>query len=134
MLTRRMAARRGPGLFQVAFAALLALSGGLALAYRFAPLLDWPEHMAEAAITAHRSDPAWAVARYYDAPPWFSPYHIFRWLQAALGYLFGPLGLRAALLIPLWGGPCLAYALARRFGRDRWVGLAAFTLAVEYNL
>jgi hypothetical protein len=113
---------------------LLAVSAALALAYDFVPLLDWPEHLADASITQHFSNPRWAVGRYYDQPAWFQPYHVFRWMQAGLGTLFGMAGLRAALLVQLWGLPLVALALARQLGHDRWSALAAFTVVVEANL
>ena len=121
-------------LFAGVFAALLLLAAALALVYDFAPLLDWPEHCSDAAVTAHFHDPRWAVARYYDHPVWFVPYHVFRWIQAGLGAVFGWAGLRAALLIQLWGIPLLAYLFCRQNGHDRFSALAAFTVTVEANL
>jgi hypothetical protein len=121
-------------LFWLSFACLLGLSGSLALAHRFVPLLDWPEHLAAAATTLRFNEEGWRFSEYYRRPDLFQPYHVFRWLQTGAGALFGDLGLRAALLVPLWGPPITALALARLFGRDRWIALGVFCLVVDSNL
>src|SRR5581483_583384 len=118
-----------------AFAALSIVTAALMFAYRFHPFLDWPQHMSQAAITEHLHNPKWGFEKYYRLPYWFLPYHTFRWTQAIFGRVLGDsIGFRAALLPYLLGMPLVAHALVRRFGRDRWLALGAFTIVVEANL
>jgi len=118
-----------------AFAVCLALASALALRYRYLPMVDWPEHCSMAAIWSHRDDPTWKFDAYYSVSSWFRPYHLFRVTQVLLAKLFGDsLGFRAALLVYLVGMPLAAQALVVRLGRDRWVGLGAFTVLYEANM
>lgn len=121
--------------FKPALAAVLIAAAALALGYRYLPLLDWPQHVSMAAVTEHFNDPKWGFARYYRMPGWFLPYQSFRWTQALLGRVFGDsIGFRMALLPYLVGLPLASVALAKRFGRDRWVALASGAVLVEANL
>jgi hypothetical protein len=118
-----------------AFGLCLVLTCALPLRYHYLPFLDWPQHCSMAAISSHLGDPAWGFQKYYSLSGWFRPYHMFRWAQVVLGKILGDsIGFRAALLIYLVGMPLCAQVLVNRFGRDRWMGLAAFTILVESNL
>jgi hypothetical protein len=121
--------------FWAAFAVLAIITGWLPLRHHYLPFLDWPQHCAMASISSHLHDPKWGYENYYVENPWFFPYHVLRWVQIALGRVFGDgLGFRAALLVYLWGLPACAYALVRRIGRDRWLALSAFIVVVDGNL
>lgn len=131
----RRALARGSALWwQGAFAVCLLLSAGLTLAYGHPPLVDWPEHLAQDAIVAHRSDAAFGTSRYYELTGWFLPYQGFRWLHIVLGKVLGmELGGRVALLGYLLGAPLAWAALLRRLGRDPWLALGCATVLVEAN-
>lgn len=116
------------------FAVLIAVAAALVLAYRYPPLVDWPEHLAQDAIVAHLRDRSYGVGRYYQASGWFLPYQGFRWLHLALARVFGMnLGGRIALLGYLAVLPLTVAALIRRFGRDPWIAIAAFAVLVDAN-
>jgi hypothetical protein len=117
------------------FGVLLVAAASLVLAHRYLPLVDWPEHLAQDAIVAHSGDASFGTDAYYRTTGWFLPYQGFRWLHIALAAPFGiGLGGRIALLAYLLGAPLAIAALLRRFGRDPWLAIAAFTVLVEGNL
>lgn len=124
----------GNALYLAAFALLLAQSAALVLAYRYPPLVDWPEHLAQDSIVGRMHDARFGVAAFYRTTGWFLPYEGFRWLHIALAGAFGySLGGRIALLAYLLGTPIAIAALLQRIGRDRWLSLATFALLADAN-
>jgi hypothetical protein len=116
------------------FGLLLLSVAALVLAHRYLPLVDWPEHLAQDSIVAHRGDASFGTDRYYRTTGWFLPYQGFRVLHVALARLVGiGLGGRIALLGYLVGTPLAIAALLRRFARDPWLAIAAFTIVLEGN-
>jgi len=120
--------------FSLVFLGLSCLAAGLALAYRFLPLSDWPQTCLQASILRHFDDPSFRFRDYYTIDAWFVPYQGFRYLQVWLSAALGDaLGMRAAMLVYLVGMPCAFLALAVRCGLDAWRSLGAFSILVEAN-
>lgn len=122
--------------FAALFVTVMALLAALPLAYRYLPLVDWPQQLAQDAIVNHRGDPSFGTDTYYQETGWFLPYQGFRRLHVAAARALGDdlRGGRATLALVLALALRSVYAVARALGRSPWIALAGATVIIDGNV
>lgn len=86
------------------------------------PMLDWPLHLGQAALLAHRGDPGFYWATTYCPQP-FAAYHTFHYIAAGLYWLVGPTWVSRVMITAIFAFYAGAVALLMRSFRADYRGL-----------
>jgi hypothetical protein len=103
-------------------------------AFRYPPLLDYPNHLASAYILGHLHDPARNFGEEFQAAWGLNPYVAVDFTLTALGHVMSPyIAGKLVLSFGLLGLPAAAWFFLRQAnpGND---GLGAWALLVAYNI
>jgi hypothetical protein len=96
------------------------------------PLDDLPNHLARITALHHLGDPAWKLAPYYERSLGLVPYLGHFYPVHLLAYVFRSVITANLVYMTLYivSAPLCALVFARATGRDRWLTLLVYPLAV----